>query len=148
MKRVFADTHYFIALLNSRDFAHAVARAWRPPPGLREIVTTSWVLVELADSMVVPAERQVAARFIRQLRRDPGTRIVPATEELLWRGFDLFRERPDKEWSLTDCISFVVMADEEIDHALTGDRHFVQAGFRALLAWRHSLILHRGPPRA
>jgi hypothetical protein len=46
----------------------------------------------------------------------------------------LYDARPDKDWSLTDCISFVVMGDERLTEALTGDRHFVQAGFVALLA--------------
>ena len=131
--KVFADTHYFIALLSARDSAHAAARAWKPDATLREVVTTSWVLVELADSMSLPVERHAVARFILRLRSDAKTRIVPVSEELLWRGFDLYRDRPDKEWSLTDCISFVVMTDEGITEALTRDHHFEQAGFAALL---------------
>ena len=60
--------------------------------------------------------------------------ILPATEELFERGIKLHRERPDKEWSLTDCISFVVMQDEQLIEALPADRHFEQAGFKPLLA--------------
>ena len=59
---------------------------------------------------------------------------MDATSELFERGLALYNARPDKEWSLTDCISFVVMADEGLTDALTGDRHFEQAGFTALLA--------------
>jgi hypothetical protein len=59
--------------------------------------------------------------------------MIPATQELFDRGVALYESRPDKEWSLTDCISFVVMADHGITEALTGDRHFEQAGFVALL---------------
>jgi predicted nucleic acid-binding protein len=58
---------------------------------------------------------------------------VPASPELFQRGVELFRARPDKEWSLTDCISFVVMTEKGLSEALTGDRHFEQAGFHALL---------------
>ena len=56
-------------------------------------------------------------------------RLVPASRELLQRGLALYHERPDKEWQLTDCVSFVVMREE----SLTGDHHFEQAGFNALL---------------
>ena len=131
--KVFADTHYFIALLSSRDAAHKVAAAWRPDAAELEVVTTSWVFVELADSMNLPAEREAVARLIVRLRSDSRTRVVPLSEEMLWRGFEVFRQRRDKAWSLTDCISFVVMADEGITTALTGDHHFEQAGFIALL---------------
>lgn len=67
------------------------------------------------------------------VRTDPGFRLIPAQSELIERGKDLYGQRPDKEWSLTDCISFVVMQEEHIIEALTGDRHFEQAGFKAVL---------------
>ena len=67
------------------------------------------------------------------IRASPRTRVVPLDSRLLQRGLDLFAERPDKHWSLTDCISFVVMRDAGLTAALTGDNHFVQAGFKALL---------------
>jgi len=72
--------------------------------------------------------------FIRRLQESEQTRIIPLSDALQSRGLDLFGERPDKVWSLTDCISLVVMADEGLTEALTGDRHFEQAGYRALLA--------------
>jgi predicted nucleic acid-binding protein len=132
--RAFADTHFWIALLSERDAAHGAARRWQAAGGLRQVVTTSWVLVELANGMSRAAERETCATLIEHLRGAPAIRIIPATEQLLWRGFELYRRRPDKAWSLTDCISFVVMADEGLTEALTGDRHFEQAGYRALLA--------------
>ena len=131
--KVFADTHYFVALLSSRDAAHAAAASWKPDAAGVELITTSWVFVELADGMNLPAERDAVARLILRLRADPRTRVVPMSEEMLWRGFEVFRQRRDKAWSLTDCISFVVMSDEGITTALTGDHHFEQAGFTALL---------------
>jgi len=67
-------------------------------------------------------------------RASPRTQIVPLDSRLLQRGLDLFAGRHDKNWSLTDCISFVVMQDEDLTEALTGDSHFEQAGFKALLA--------------
>ena len=132
--RAFADTHFWIALLSERDAAHGAARHWQAAGGLREVVTTSWVLLEVADGMSAAKERETCATLIAYLRSAPAIRIIPATEELLWRGFDLYQKRPDKAWSLTDCISFAVMADEGLTDALTGDHHFEQAGYKALLA--------------
>jgi predicted nucleic acid-binding protein len=68
------------------------------------------------------------------IRASPRTRVIPLDSLLLQRGLDLFAGRPDKNWSLTDCISFVVMQDEGLTEALTADGHFEQAGFKALLA--------------
>ncbi len=134
MSRVFADTHFYIALLSKRDDAHDAALRWQATGDFQEVITTSWILVELADAMSLPGERDITAKFIARLRSAANTRIVPVSEELLWRGFDLYRTRPDKAWSLTDCISFVVMSDEGLTEALTRDRHFGQAGFTALLS--------------
>ena len=66
---------------------------------------------------------------------DPAFQCVRATSELIQRGRKLYRERADKEWPLTDCISFVVMQDHGLSEALTADHHFEQAGFKALLAY-------------
>ena len=131
--RVFADTHFYVALLSRRDSAHGLALEWRDKPEIHEVVTTSWVLVELADGMSLPQEREMAGRFIAALRRAPRTVVVPVSEATLWRGFEMYRSRNDKAWSLTDCISFVVMEQESLTEALTGDHHFEQAGFTALL---------------
>ena len=134
MRRVFADTHFLIALLNERDADHGRAHEWWGDLHADEISTTAWVLVELADGMSRPHSRTICAGFIQDLRTGRSIRVFEPEAALLWRGFDLYRQRGDKEWSLTDCISFVVMADEGLTEALTGDRHFEQAGFTALLA--------------
>ena len=70
----------------------------------------------------------------RRWEGDVNTKIVPATQALFHRGLERYAARPDKDWTLTDCISFVVMEDEGITDALTGDQHFVQAGFKVLLS--------------
>lgn len=67
------------------------------------------------------------------LRSEPLITIAPLDMETFDAGVELYRARPDKDWSLTDCISFVVMRERGITEALTGDRHFEQAGFKALL---------------
>ena len=132
MKRVFADTHFFIALLNARDEAHTRAVQIEVGPQLR-LVTTRWVLAEMADAMAAPAFRTRAAQFLALTKANPCLTVISNSDTLFEKGCDLYAKRPDKAWSLTDCISFVVMADEELTEALTGDRHFEQAGFKALL---------------
>ena len=133
MKRYFADAFFFFAWWNRRDHAHQRVQNF-----LREfdgrLVTTHWVLMEIADGLAsTPARRQVRALF-EDLENDRMLTIVEASESLYRRGLALYDQRPDKEWSLTDCISFVVMRDEGLDESLTGDHHFEQAGFAALLA--------------
>ena len=129
---VFADTAYFIALLNARDAAHAAALGFSRRT-FNEIVLTEFILLELGDAFCNPADRADFLAMDAHTRTNPAHRIIPASPELLQRGRDLFAARPDKAWSLTDCISFVVMEDLAIADALTTDHHFSQAGFRALL---------------
>jgi predicted nucleic acid-binding protein len=130
---MFADSFFFIALLNERDACHQRATEVSQEFGA-VIVTTRWVLAEVADALCAPAWRGRAGAFIAFVLTAQGFLVQGRSDELFARGMDLYRSRHDKEWSLTDCISFVVMADEGLAEALTGDRHFEQAGFKALLA--------------
>ena len=132
MKSVFADTFYFLALLNERDAAHARAVAASRIAGLA-LVTTEFVLIELADALCKPQQRDEVLALCNVVETDPAFTLIRATTELIQRGRKLYRDRADKEWPLTDCISFVVMSDCGISEAFTADHHFVQAGFKALL---------------
>jgi predicted nucleic acid-binding protein len=128
----FADTFFFFALGNPDDPAHERAREFAAhDTGL--LVTTAWVLTELGDGLSAPANRPAFMSLLRSLQNNSAFEIVPPDPDLFERGIDLFSRRPDKEWSLTDCISFVVMTDRGLTDALTGDHHFEQAGFRAVL---------------
>jgi predicted nucleic acid-binding protein len=129
---VFADTFYYLALLSPDDRTHAAALGWASKPS-GPTVTTAWVVTEVADAMSDPRNRAAFLRFLAALRGNPGCEIIPPDPDLFDRGLDLYARRPDKAWSLTDCISFVVMAERGLTDALTGDHHFEQAGFRALL---------------
>ena len=132
MTTVFADTYYYLALLNLNDEDHARVSAWTASFTGR-ICTTDCVLIELADAASRGAGRAVATQFIRDTLIDPEVRVIPAERALFQQGLDLYGKRPDRGWSLTDCISFVVMEREKITEALTADHHFEQAGFKALL---------------
>jgi uncharacterized protein len=129
---IFADTFYFLALLNQDDAAHNKARAVSEQL-TDPIVTTAWVLTEVGDALAAPNLRHIFLRLVQALRADSNTTIVPPTQTLFDVGLKLYAERSDHGWTLTDCISFVVMRQQDITEALTGDHHFEQAGFRALL---------------
>jgi predicted nucleic acid-binding protein len=132
VKRTFADTFYLLALFNGRDAAHqAAVEASKELEGV--LVTTDWVLVETADALSDPQNRSGCGQFIDDLRRSPRVEVEPASRALFNAGLNLSRQRADKEWSLTDCISFVLMQERGMLDAVTGDHHFEQAGFRALL---------------
>ena len=132
MKQIFADTFYFLALMSDTDEAHAQASDFAAGLGTR-LVTTAWVLTELADGLAQTGHRESFAGILNDLESDPGVDVLPPDDALWRRGIALYNARSDKGWSLTDCISFVVMKDYDIAEALTGDHHFQQAGFLALL---------------
>lgn len=132
MKTVFADSFYFFALVNDRDPAHQRALAFLQSYKGR-LVTTGWILTELGDGLANPVNRTSFLTTLNILKTEPNVTIVGCSDQLLEDGINLYRDRPDKSWSLTDCISFVVMKSEGIVDALTGDKHFEQAGFTALL---------------
>jgi uncharacterized protein len=132
MNEVFADAFYFIAMLNPSDRFHAAAVAATRDLD-RRLLTTRWVLTEVADALCSVGIRHLVHRFLERIERDGNTHVVPTDSDWYARGLALYGNRPDKSWSLTDCISFEVMAENDVHEALTGDHHFVQAGFRALL---------------
>lgn len=132
MTKIFVDSFYLLALFNGRDAAHE--RAVAASKQLQDdLISTDWVFVETADALCDPVNRRGCGLFVDDLRRSSRFEIEPASRELFDAGWELYKKRPDKEWSLTDCISFVVMQNRGIADALTGDHHFEQAGFRALL---------------
>ena len=134
MRRVFADTHFYIALLNREDSAHRRVVHFLADRHIEAIVTTRWVLVELANTMAKSRRRLECGRFIEGLTENLDCKVIGLSDALQDRGLRLYLDRADKGWSLTDCISFIVMADEGLTEALTADHHFEQAGFTALLA--------------
>jgi hypothetical protein len=128
----FVDTYYLLALVNTKDDGHdaAIRHSRGRASGL---ITTTWVLVEFADALSAVASRTRAARFIRGFQKEPFVEVVPPTREQFELALKRYEQRSDKDWSLTDCLSFLLMEEREITDALTADYHFVQAGFRALM---------------
>lgn len=132
MKRVFADTVYYLALLNPRDpYAPAAAQFTAGFSGA--IVTSAWLLTEVANALARGANRALFVQLYGGLADDRRVMIVPPALDLFEEGIEFYAKRPDKEWSLTDCISFIIMREHGLTSALTADHHFEQAGFTVLL---------------
>lgn len=134
-ERLFRDTAYAIALASRPDAYHqqAVELADIIQQRSARLVTTQAILLEIGNSLSKLRHRNAAVSLLDALENDPQVELVLLTESLYKQGLDLFRERPDKEWSLTDCISLLVMQEQRLTKALTTDQHFIQAGFRILL---------------
>jgi uncharacterized protein len=132
MNPVFADTSYYIALLDPSDYGHDAAKGMSRQIQA-PVVTTAWVLAELANTLTAVHRRSLFGLLYEMLRKDKKVVIVPPSEDLFEAGVAFFTQYQDKDWSLTDCISFLVMKKLGAREALTGDHHFEQAGFRALL---------------
>ena len=127
---------YVEALLSPQDQHHAKALELFPKVEAAAMVfITEAVLLEIGNGLARFNARQEAAKFINGCydKTDPNFKVVPLDSELIRRSLDLFSSSSDKRWSLTDCISFVVMEENQIEQAVTSDKHFVQKGFRALM---------------
>ncbi|MCP4661259.1 MAG: type II toxin-antitoxin system VapC family toxin [bacterium] len=135
MDAVFLDASYAIALASPKDSNHerALELAQELEGKGSQLTTTQAILLEIGNAMSRLRYRKAAILLLASICQDPKIEIVPDSEELFTRAFELYKSRPDKEWGLTDCLSFVVMTERKLNAALTTDRHFVQAGFRALL---------------
>ncbi|NOX56687.1 MAG: type II toxin-antitoxin system VapC family toxin [Planctomycetes bacterium] len=141
MRTVFADTAYWIALLNPKDELHERAQEVSKSLGAIRIFTTEMVLVELLNYFANPKannraradRRKAATALAKTVRDDPNVTVIPQTSIQFREGLKLYEDRPDKAWTQTDCCSFKVMEKYRIREALTYDKHFEQAGFVALL---------------
>lgn len=135
MGGVFADTGYWVAIVHPHDGLHQKAiDVSRQLRGYR-IVTSEMVLVEVLNMFSGRGAhlREAASRAVQEITNDVTIEVVPQTRKLFLDALYLYRARADKEWSLTDCASFVIMKRLNIDEALTGDHHFEQYAFKALL---------------
>jgi predicted nucleic acid-binding protein len=132
---VFADAVYWIALLHPRERLYAKAREASAALADDQIVTSEMVLVEMLNAFASEGEqlRNAASSFVERLQSNPRVSIVPQSSAQFQQALSLYQRRRDKNWSLTDCASFLIMQKQKISEALTHDRHFQQAGFRALL---------------
>ncbi len=130
----FLDTSYLVAITHKKDQYHADAvRVGKSLEKPVKLVTTQAVLTEYGNMLSKVNVREKAFRYIQLLQNSPDTEIIPVTSELFQKGLTVFGKYRDKEWGITDCISFAVMREKGISYALTSDEHFEQAGFIILL---------------
>jgi predicted nucleic acid-binding protein len=129
--KLFLDASYVIALTVLRDEHHARALDIKTQIQSQniDVITTLAVALEIGNALCGQKYRRTTASLLNALNNDETIEVVPIGEGLL----QLYKDRIDKDWSLTDCISFLVMQERRITDVLTTDRHFEQAGFRALL---------------
>ncbi len=132
---VFLDTSFVVALAVRTDENHA--RVLRTSQVLRpsrtRMITTQAILLEISNAFANQPFRKAEITIQENLAAGPHVSILPVTETILRRAWSLFAERKDREWGVTDCLSFVAMHDLGLTVGLTADHHFEQAGFRAIL---------------
>ena len=135
MATYFADTSFWLALSRKRDQYNRDAIAWNQfvIRSRSRIVTTEAVLWEWLNGLSDASTRGVAAEGYRRAHADARIEVVPFQPELIDSAVQLYRTRPDKDWSLTDCLSFVVMERRHLTEALTTDGHFEQAGLKVMM---------------
>jgi predicted nucleic acid-binding protein len=135
MREVFADTGYWIALTNRKDRYHQVALEVSRQIAPCRIHTSEMVLAEFLNFMSAhgPALRAATVNMVDRIRRNPNIRLAPQTSQLFGRALELYRNRPDKTYSLTDCSEMVLMDEQGLSEVLSSDRHFEQHGLRILL---------------
>ena len=138
MEKIFADTFYWIALINPRDDWHQRVVALTEKLDRIQIVTTDEILTEILNflSCYGRSTRYRSTQIIQKMIFDPNIQIIPQTHSSFLQGLELYENRLDKEYSLTDCISMQIMAQMGITKILTHDKHFTQEGFDILFLER------------
>ncbi len=133
MRQVFADTLYWLAIFVPGDEWAEAARTVDLTDSL--LVTTEEVLSEFLTAVSAHGDhaRRLACRLVREILNDPSIQIVAQSHESFLAGLALYEKRPDKHYSLVDCISMNVMRQQGIPEILTHDRHFSQEGFVRIL---------------
>lgn len=130
--RIFVDTAFVAALVNRRDRYHqqalGLSKVWEGQP----LLTTDAVLLEIGNALSRGFKPQAVA-IIERFLASAEVELVHLTPQLFDQAFALYKKYHDKEWSLVDCISFVVMREAGVSQALTSDQHFAQAGFQPLM---------------
>ena len=136
MKKIFVDANYWVALLNPKEQLHRRAIALEGSLEKARLLTTEFVLAEFLNFYAPrgPMLRIAAAELLSRILQDARIEVIVADRELFTAGLALYAKRPDKDYSLTDCISMVVMRRQRVTEVLTQDRHFRQEGFVTLLA--------------
>lgn len=131
-RQILVDTVFVIALINERDQYHQQALDLAELVDALPLIVTDVVLIEIGNALARSHKRE-AVNVLEQFLTADEVEVVRLTPSLFEQAFSLYKTYQDKQWSLVDCVSFIVMRERGISEALTADQHFVQAGFQALL---------------
>jgi predicted nucleic acid-binding protein len=134
MKSIFADTFYWTALLNPKDEYHAIVKNYSRQLEFAILVTSDEVITEFLNffSNYHPLMRQGAVQRAKEILNNDSIQVIPSNRDRFLAGIELYQQRPDKGYSLTDCLSMLIMREREIQEILTHDKHFTQEGFTIL----------------
>jgi predicted nucleic acid-binding protein len=135
-KQIFMDTAFLLAVVDDSDKYHEITKESYKQliMGKWSIVTTEAILIEFGNGLSTIKWRQVAHKWLTRIRKSHTIfTVVSATREILDKAIELYGSRLDKEWGLTDCVSFVVMQEYALTKALMADHHFEQAGYEITL---------------
>lgn len=134
MRSVFADTLYWIGLVNPKDQWSNRVRQARKDLGVAKVITTQEVLTELLNALSKDLHlRASAVLYVEAILINPGIEVLPQSQITFLSGLTLYKSRRDKRYSLTDCISMMAMRQHGLNEVLTYDRHFEQEGFTNLI---------------
>jgi uncharacterized protein len=132
LKTVFVDTSFYIAVINRKDRWHSLANEYLDQYD-ELLLTSDFVLVEVGNWISHSGERNLFNSLVSDIESDRNTTVIGASHDWFKSGLSLYARRPDKDWSLTDCISIEIMNRHGLREALTTDHHFEQSGFEVLL---------------
>ena len=135
MKKVFVDTLYWLAIVRPGDSWQTPAIKARSSIGNIFMVSTDEVLTEFLNALSKGGEimRKQAVQMVKKILENPNVKVIPQSRDSFLKGLELYEQRTDKAYSLTDCISMNVMAKESITEVLTHDKHFEQEGYVVLI---------------
>lgn len=135
MKFIFVDTLYWVALLNPQDQWHQKAQEAKVVIKSVSLITTEAVLIEVLNyfSSFKPQMRQAVAQIVYDILSDSNIEVTSITHDIFLSGLSLYEQRLDKNYSMVDCISMVLMRNRGLTEVLTHDKHFTQEGFTILL---------------
>jgi uncharacterized protein len=136
MKAIFADTFYWIALLNSEDTWHSRVVELSQEISDSPLVITDGIIDEIFAYYSKRGDfmRAKVSELYKSITKDPNIQFISYTAEIRQKGIELYEQRPDKGYSLTDCISMIIMKKMDILEVLSNDKHFTQEGFIILFS--------------
>ncbi len=134
-RRIFVDSFGWISLINKSDNYHQLSANLMKDllKHQSKLITTDYILIETINALSKVQFRQAVIEFVNRIESSQSVTIIKITDKIYRSAWELYKQRTDKEWGITDCTCFEVMEMFNLKKAFTKDRHFEQAGFNILL---------------